>query len=82
MTVTWTSGYNIDGAQPFVEWGLKGGAQARSLAVTLTFDRNSMCGALDSFDLVLNFDRVWFDIGLCKKELRICRCTCKNGWMA
>lgn len=52
MTVTWTSGYDIDVAQPFVKWGLKGGAQARSLAVTLTFDRNSMCGALDSFDLV------------------------------
>lgn len=45
MTVTWTSGYNIDGADPFVEWGPKGGKQTRSLAVTLTFDRNSMCGA-------------------------------------
>ncbi|KAL6513720.1 hypothetical protein OROHE_019580 [Orobanche hederae] len=45
MTVTWTNGYDIDGAQPFVEWGLKGGDQAHSLAVTLTFDRNSMCGA-------------------------------------
>ncbi|GER43805.1 purple acid phosphatase 27 [Striga asiatica] len=45
MTVTWTSGYNIDEAEPFVEWGPKGGEQKRSLAVTLTFDRNSMCGA-------------------------------------
>ncbi|KAK6133947.1 hypothetical protein DH2020_032305 [Rehmannia glutinosa] len=45
MTVTWTSGYGIDGAEPFVEWGPKGGEQKRSLAVTLTFDRNSMCGA-------------------------------------
>lgn len=45
MTVTWTSGYDIDGAEPFVEWGRKGGEQARSLAVTLTFDRSSMCGA-------------------------------------
>ncbi|XP_057777288.1 probable inactive purple acid phosphatase 1 [Salvia miltiorrhiza] len=45
MTVTWTSGYDIDGAQPFVHWGPKGGPRARSLAVTLTFDRSSMCGA-------------------------------------
>lgn len=48
MTVTWTSGYNIDGAEPFVEWGPKGGEQTRSLAATLTFDRKSMCGALTS----------------------------------
>lgn len=48
MTVTWTSGYDIDGAEPFVEWGPKGGEQTRSLAVTLTFDRNSMCGVLTS----------------------------------
>lgn len=46
MTVTWTSGYSIDEAEPLVEWGKKGGEQMRSLAVTLTFDRNSMCGAL------------------------------------
>lgn len=45
MTVTWTSGYSIDEAEPLVEWGKKGGEQTRSLAVTLTFDRNSMCGA-------------------------------------
>lgn len=45
MTVTWTSGYSIDEAEPLVEWGKKGGEQMRSLAVTLTFDRNSMCGA-------------------------------------
>lgn len=44
MTVTWTSGYNIDEAVPFVEWGLKGEAQTRSPAGTLTFTRESMCG--------------------------------------
>lgn len=45
MTVTWTSGYGIDVAEPFVEWGPKGGDWIRSPAGTLTFDRNSMCGA-------------------------------------
>lgn len=55
MTVTWTSGYDIDGAEPFVEWGRKGEEQARSLAVTLTFDRSSMCGELNSVYLGLSF---------------------------
>ncbi|XP_027100102.1 probable inactive purple acid phosphatase 1 [Coffea arabica] len=45
MTVTWTSGYGLDEAEPFVEWGLQGEEQRSSLAVTLTFDRNTMCGA-------------------------------------
>lgn len=45
MTITWTSGYGIDEAEAFVEWGKKGGQQRRSPAGTLTFDRNSMCGA-------------------------------------
>ncbi|GAB2223667.1 hypothetical protein Droror1_Dr00004405 [Drosera rotundifolia] len=45
MTVTWTSGYNIDEAVPFVEWALQGFHKARSPAGTLTFTRNSMCGA-------------------------------------
>ncbi|KAH7866763.1 hypothetical protein Vadar_024523 [Vaccinium darrowii] len=45
MTVTWTSGYNIDEAIPFVEWGFKGDFQRRSPAGTLTFHRNSMCGS-------------------------------------
>ncbi|KAB1217431.1 putative inactive purple acid phosphatase 27 [Morella rubra] len=44
MTVTWTSGYNIDEAVPFVEWGLQGTPQSRSPAGTLTFTRNTMCG--------------------------------------
>ncbi|KAM2286563.1 hypothetical protein ACFX1S_039016 [Malus domestica] len=44
MTVTWTSGYNINKAVPFVEWGLKGEAQTRSPAGTLTFPRGSLCG--------------------------------------
>ncbi|XP_051115042.1 probable inactive purple acid phosphatase 27 [Andrographis paniculata] len=45
MTVTWTSGYNIDEATPFVEWGLKGHHPRRSPAGTLSIERNSMCGS-------------------------------------
>ncbi|CAA7405206.1 unnamed protein product [Spirodela intermedia] len=45
MTVTWTSGYDINEAIPFVEWGPKGEPQTRSPAGTLTFKRSSMCGA-------------------------------------
>ncbi|KAK4264513.1 hypothetical protein QN277_025676 [Acacia crassicarpa] len=44
MTVTWTSGYDIDEAIPFVQWGPEGGKKRRSPAGTLTFSRNSMCG--------------------------------------
>lgn len=42
MTVTWTSGYNIDEAVPFVEWGLKGESQIRSPSGTLTFTRETV----------------------------------------
>uniref|UniRef100_A0A804MQX2 Purple acid phosphatase n=1 Tax=Zea mays TaxID=4577 RepID=A0A804MQX2_MAIZE len=45
MTVTWTSGYDITEAVPFVEWGEKGGRRLLAPAGTLTFDRNSMCGS-------------------------------------
>ncbi|XP_050375043.1 probable inactive purple acid phosphatase 1 isoform X2 [Argentina anserina] len=45
MTVTWTSGYALGEAAPFVEWGQKGGDLGRSPAGTLTFDRSTMCGA-------------------------------------
>ncbi|XP_055809923.1 probable inactive purple acid phosphatase 1 isoform X2 [Solanum dulcamara] len=45
MTVTWTSGYDINEAEPFVEWGPQGGQQTQSPAGTLTFDRSSLCGA-------------------------------------
>ncbi|XP_077250332.1 putative inactive purple acid phosphatase 27 [Tasmannia lanceolata] len=45
MTVTWTSGYDITEAVPFVEWGLKGEPQMRSPAGTLTFSRQAMCGS-------------------------------------
>ncbi|KAJ8771549.1 hypothetical protein K2173_026726 [Erythroxylum novogranatense] len=44
MTVTWTSGYNIDEAVPFVEWARDGEPSKQSPAGTLTFDKNSMCG--------------------------------------
>ena len=56
MTITWTSGYAIEGAQPFVQWGPKNGPRFRALAVTLTFDRSSMCGVLKSFYIALTFD--------------------------
>ncbi|CAH9117024.1 unnamed protein product [Cuscuta europaea] len=46
MTVTWTSGYNVDEAVALVEWGLKSQRLRRqSPAGTLTFDRNSLCGS-------------------------------------
>lgn len=44
MTVTWTSGYGLNEAEPFVEWGRIGGDPTRSPAGTLTFDQSSMCG--------------------------------------
>lgn len=47
MTVTWTSGYDIGEAYPFVEWravGAPAAAAARAPAGTLTFSRGSMCG--------------------------------------
>ncbi|KAK4256952.1 hypothetical protein QN277_006607 [Acacia crassicarpa] len=45
MTVTWTSGYDINEAVPLVEWGLKGESLSKSPAGTLTFGRSSMCGS-------------------------------------
>ncbi|KAJ9568488.1 hypothetical protein OSB04_004454 [Centaurea solstitialis] len=45
MTVTWTSGYNINEATPFVVWGVKDQPPMRSPAGTLTFQQNSMCGS-------------------------------------
>ncbi|XP_062232238.1 nucleotide pyrophosphatase/phosphodiesterase-like [Phragmites australis] len=46
MTVTWTSGYDISEAYPFVEWGMvvAGAKPTRTAAGTLTFNRGSMCG--------------------------------------
>ncbi|KAM0859174.1 hypothetical protein ACQ4PT_047376 [Festuca glaucescens] len=47
MTVTWTSGYDISEAYPFVEWGVVtsgSGNPTRTPAGTLTFNRGSMCG--------------------------------------
>ncbi|MED6195884.1 putative inactive purple acid phosphatase 27 [Stylosanthes scabra] len=45
MTVTWTSGYGIYEAAPFVEWSIKGRNPLQSAAGTLTFGRNAMCGS-------------------------------------
>ncbi|EAZ45293.1 hypothetical protein OsJ_29936 [Oryza sativa Japonica Group] len=44
MTVTWTSGYDIKEAYPFVEWGMKWSPPTRTAAGTVTFDRESLCG--------------------------------------
>lgn len=44
MTVTWTSGYDINEAVPLVEWGLKNDIQTQSPAGTLTYFQNDMCG--------------------------------------
>ncbi|KAL6863822.1 hypothetical protein ACP4OV_016725 [Aristida adscensionis] len=44
MTVTWTSGYDINEAYPFVEWGIKSSPPVRTAAGTVTFDRESICG--------------------------------------
>jgi hypothetical protein len=46
MTVTWTSGYDINEAAPFVEWAPEGKTPVQSPAGTLTFFRNSMCGTV------------------------------------
>lgn len=45
MTVTWTSGYNIDEAVPFVEWGPMHSTSKQTPAGTLTFTRETLCGA-------------------------------------
>ncbi|KAL9996409.1 putative phosphodiesterase I [Helianthus debilis subsp. tardiflorus] len=43
MTVTWTSGYNINEATPVVSWGVIGERAMLSPAGTRTFHQNSMC---------------------------------------
>ena len=53
MTVTWTSGYNIDEAVPFIEFGVKGESLTRSPAATLTFDQSSMCGMFKLYNLII-----------------------------
>ncbi|CAN6167567.1 unnamed protein product [Urochloa humidicola] len=45
MAVTWTSGYSINDAYPFVEWKLKGEENSkRAPAGTLTYTRKHLCG--------------------------------------
>ncbi|CAM0952239.1 unnamed protein product [Alopecurus aequalis] len=44
MTVTWTSGYSVGEAYPFVEWGMKGSPPVRTEAITVTFGRERLCG--------------------------------------
>ena len=62
MTVTWTSGYSIKEALPFVEWGPKGGHQMLSPAGTLTFGRNRMCGR--SVNLTFHFANDCLNAGM------------------
>jgi hypothetical protein len=75
MAVTWTSGYNISEAYPFVEWRMKGDENPkRKPAGTLTYTRRQLCG-IDQHSLVLNFDNtiiqiVWKKI-VCK--IKACR---------
>lgn len=45
MTVTWTSGYNIDEAVPLLEWGPSDSTPKQTPAGTLTFSRETLCGA-------------------------------------
>ncbi|KAL2938459.1 putative inactive purple acid phosphatase 27 [Bienertia sinuspersici] len=45
ITVTWTSGYSIDEAVPLVEWGFPDSIPKQAPAGTLTFTRNTLCGA-------------------------------------
>lgn len=45
MTVTWTSGYNIGEAVPFVEWGRLDEATIQSPAGTFTYTRKHMCAS-------------------------------------
>ena len=61
MSVTWTSGYGISDAEPFVQWGLKGGDHMHSPAETLTFTSDSMCGKGTHLPVNLSTHRsVWW----------------------
>ncbi|OEL12549.1 putative inactive purple acid phosphatase 27 [Dichanthelium oligosanthes] len=56
MAVTWTSGYNINEAYPFVEWKMKGGESSkRTPAGTLTYTRSHLCGASDGTNELAGF---------------------------
>ncbi|CAN8325822.1 unnamed protein product [Cochlearia groenlandica] len=51
MTVTWTSGYSINEAVPFIEWSSKGFPSKRTPAGTITFNRNTVCE--NAFDVYI-----------------------------
>lgn len=59
MTVTWTSGYDIDEAHPLVEWGIKWSTPVRSAAGTITFDRESICGMAYINILFSSTEQTW-----------------------
>jgi hypothetical protein len=60
MTVTWTSGYSVAEAYPFVEWGMKGSPTVHAAAETTTFGREKLCGTVPT-----KYYRITLDIGLC-----------------
>lgn len=52
ITVTWTSGYGADEAVPLVTWGIKDETdRQKSVAGTLTFTKNDMCGTVSEYPL-------------------------------
>lgn len=60
MVVTWTSGYNIDEATPFVEWGWADQCPKLAPAGTLTFSRSSMCGMMSVLSIKKNYKYIYF----------------------
>lgn len=70
MTVTWTSGYDISEAYPFVEWGMKSSPATRTAAGTVTFDGESLCGMVIIISVILGtYCRILetsFSEGICK----------------
>lgn len=53
MTVTWTSGYNIDEAVAFVEWGPLDSSTKQSPAGTMTYTRNTVCGMVKMLSIIV-----------------------------
>jgi hypothetical protein len=68
MTVTWTSGYDISEAYPFVEWGLFWSPPTRTPAGTITFNRGSLCGKF-FIVVLLEVCSIYFDLCYC---IRFC----------
>ena len=74
MTVTWTSGYNIDEAIAFVEWGPLNSSTKQSPAGTLTYTRNTLCGMVKMLSiivyvLIIKFLLIFSSIQMCNHVL-------------